>query len=81
MFSSPKVVAVTGASGYIGTRLLMQLETNPNVGKIVAFDQRPLPYPIHNISFYQRDILSTSLRESLRRNDDDAGDIVPWNDS
>ena len=56
----PKVVAVTGASGYIGTRLLMQLETNLNVGKIVAFDQKPLPYPIHNISFYQRDLCPPS---------------------
>ena len=81
MSPSPKVVAVTGASGYIGTRLLMQLETNPNIGKIVAFDQRPLPYPIHNISFYQRDILSANLRESLRRNEEDAGELVPWNDS
>lgn len=81
MSPSPKVVAVTGASGYIGTRLLMQLETNPNVGKIVAFDQKPLPYPIRNISFYQRDMLSTELRESLRRNDEDAGELFPWNDS
>ena len=56
MPSSPKIVAVTGASGYIGTRLLQQLEVNPNVGKIVAFDLKPLPFPIHNIAFYQQDL-------------------------
>ena len=56
MQSSPKIVAVTGAAGYIGTRLLMQLETNRNVGTVVAFDRRPLPYPVHNIFFYQQDL-------------------------
>ena len=60
----PKVVAVTGASGYIGTRLLMELETNPNIGKIVAFDRKPLPYPIHNISFYHRDIARPNQRDN-----------------
>ena len=58
----PKVVAITGASGYIGSRLLRQLESNFNVGKIVAFDKRPLPYPIHNISFYQRDLAPLDVR-------------------
>ena len=72
MQQSPKVVAITGASGYIGTRLLMQLETNLNVGKIVAFDEKPLPYPIHNISFYQRDVLQ---QESQRQ--DSQGSIDP----
>ena len=52
----PKTVAITGAAGYIGSRLLLQLESNFNIGKIVAFDRMPLPYPIHNISFYQRDL-------------------------
>ena len=56
MQKPPKIVAVTGASGYIGTRLLLQLETNLDVGKIVAFDRKPLPFPIHNISFYQHDL-------------------------
>lgn len=62
----PKIVAVTGAAGYIGSRLLQQLESNFNIGKIVAFDRRPLPYPIHNISFYQVDV-STPITEYLVR--------------
>ena len=56
MQKHPKVVAVTGAAGYIGTRLLLQLESNLNVGRLVAFDKDPLPFPIHNISFHQVDI-------------------------
>lgn len=56
MQEHPKIVAITGAAGYIGSRLLQQLESNFNIGKIVAFDRKPLPYPIHNISFFQRDL-------------------------
>lgn len=63
---NPKVVAVTGASGYIGAPLLMQLETNPKVGKIVAFDRKPLAYPIRNISFYQEDV-AEPIQALLRR--------------
>jgi len=56
MQRNPKIVAITGAAGYIGSRLLRQLESNFNIGKIVAFDKNPLPYPIHNIAFYQQDL-------------------------
>ena len=69
MQETPKIVAVTGASGYIGTRLLLQLETNLKVGKIVAFDRRPLPFPIHNISFHQVDA-SEPIGHLLRRIED-----------
>ncbi len=63
MSPSPRIVAVTGASGFIGTRLLLQLENNPEVGKIVAFDQRPLPFPIHNIAFYRGNISIPKVAE------------------
>ncbi len=59
----PKIVAITGAAGYIGSRLLQQLESNVNIGEIVAFDRKPLPYPIHNISFYQRDLTPLDFEE------------------
>ena len=58
----PKSVAITGAAGYIGSRLLQQLESNFNIGKVVAFDKKPLPYPIHNISFYQRDLIPLDIK-------------------
>ena len=69
MQKPPRIVAVTGASGYIGTRLLLQLETNLDVGKIVAFDRKPLPYAIHNISFYQRDLAPPQEDEEDELND------------
>ena len=81
MTSPTKVVAVTGACGYIGTRLLMQLETNPNIGEIVAFDQKPLPYPIHNISFYQRGLVPPKplVKPGTKKQDED--ETIEWDES
>ena len=53
-----KVVAVTGASGYIGSKLLQHLEAEPDVRRLVAFDSRPLTAPIHNIAAYRKDVSS-----------------------
>lgn len=53
---APKVVAITGASGYIGSRLLQELEGEEDVLRLVAIDVRPLPFPIHNISVYRDDV-------------------------
>jgi UDP-glucose 4-epimerase len=63
-----KVVAVTGASGYIGSRLLQQLEeeTEEVLEKLIAFDLKPPSVPIHNIAVYRRD-LSRPIDEFLRR--------------
>lgn len=55
MFEAAKVVAVTGSSGYIGSRLLRQLEEE-SLEKLVAFDNRPPPFPIHNIAVYRQDV-------------------------
>ena len=46
----PPVVAVTGASGYIGSRLLQELEADEHLAKVVAIDTRPLPMPFHNVT-------------------------------
>ena len=37
-----KIVAVTGAAGYLGSRLLAYLTTQPWVAQIIALDQKPL---------------------------------------
>ena len=55
----PRVVAVTGASGYIGTRLLRVLENDGGLGKIVAIDTRPPAVPVHNMAAYRRDVADT----------------------
>ena len=64
MTTQRKVVAVTGSSGYIGAKLLDHLEETPGLGKLVAFDTKPLPAPIHNIASFRRDI-STPIGEEL----------------
>ena len=56
MVQQEKVVAVTGASGYIGTKLLERLEQEPGLRKLVAFDVIPPPVPFHNIAVYRKNV-------------------------
>ena len=56
MAQQGKVVAVTGASGYVGAKLLERLEQEPSLRKLVAFDVKPPPVPIHNIAVYRKDV-------------------------
>ena len=56
---TPRVVAVTGASGYVGTHLLRILENDDGLGKIVAIDTRPPAVPVHNMAAYRRDVADT----------------------
>ncbi len=64
MAQQGKIVAVTGASGYIGTKLMGRLEQEPGVRKVVAFDVNPLPLPVHNIAFYRKNV-SESIEDEL----------------
>ena len=56
MTQPPEVVAVTGASGYIGALLLQKLEDEGDLRKLVAIDINPPPLPIHNIAVYRHDV-------------------------
>ncbi len=56
MEQQDRVVAVTGAAGYLGSRLLQNLEERPGHRRLVAFDIRPLSSPIHNVSAYRKDV-------------------------
>ncbi|MCH7605645.1 MAG: NAD-dependent epimerase/dehydratase family protein [Chloroflexi bacterium] len=56
MNDATKAVAVTGASGYIGTQLLSKLEDEEGIRKLVAIDTKPPPAPIHNMAVYRRDV-------------------------
>ena len=50
------VVAVTGAAGYIGSRLLQELEKDENVERTVAIDTSPLRVPFHNVASERLDV-------------------------
>ena len=56
MNDRPPVVAVTGASGYIGSRLLQELEMEEDLAKVMAIDTRPLPVPFHNVTSERLDV-------------------------
>ena len=56
MTQPPEVVAITGASGYIGALLLQKLEDQGDLRKLVAIDLKPPPLPIHNIAVYRQDV-------------------------
>ena len=73
MAQQGRVVAVTGASGYIGTKLLQRLEQEPSIRKLVAFDVAPLPLPVHNIAVYRKNV-SEPIEDEL--NDQSATTLV-----
>jgi len=73
MAQQGKVVAITGASGYVGAKLLAQLEREPGLRKIVAFDVNPLRVPVHNIAFYRKNV-SEPIDDEL--NDQEATTVV-----
>ena len=64
MEESSKVIAITGAAGYIGSRLLRELEENGEQRKLVAFDTRPLAFPVHNTAAYREDV-TKSIDDTL----------------
>ncbi len=59
-------VAVTGSSGYIGTRLLRELE-EAQLGRLVALDKKPLALPIHGILARRQDV-QQPIQDILRQN-------------
>ena len=66
MEQSNRVVAVTGAAGYVGRRLLKSLEEGGDQRKLVAYDTSPLTFPVHNVAAYRQDV-AESIEATLRR--------------
>ena len=66
MTSQQKVVAITGSSGHLGSKLLEHLEDSPGFGKLLAFDTRPLRAPVSNTAAFRHDV-SESIYPELDR--------------
>lgn len=65
-----KSIAITGISGYIGSRLLSRLDEMPDIGKIVGIDIRPPTRRATKLRFYCQEILQP-LGEIFVENDVD----------
>lgn len=63
----PRVVAVTGASGYIGERLVERLLAEPGIHRVVGIDVRPSPLEHEKLVSVQQDI-GAPLDVLFRRN-------------
>ena len=63
MTSEQKVVAITGSSGHLGSKLLEHLEEIPGLGKLVAFDTQPLRAPVSNIAAFRTDVSQSIFAE------------------
>jgi len=63
----PRVVAVTGASGYIGGRLVERLLAEPAIKRVVGIDIRPSPLENEKLVSVQQDI-GSPLDALFRRN-------------
>ncbi len=53
---SKRVVAVTGANGYVGSDLILRLERQTGCSKILAIDVRKPSIPVHKTQFHKIDL-------------------------
>lgn len=58
-------VAVTGAAGYLGQRLLQQLDARPEIGRIVALDTQPIAYSSQKVVSDVLDVRDSALKARL----------------
>ena len=70
--SSPGLrIAITGAAGYIGTRLLERLERESQVERVLAMDVRPLPRPYSSKVVFRRNDVTKPLDGVLKADEVD----------
>jgi len=62
-----KRIAVTGASGYLGIRLMEKLLADKNVESVIGLDVRPLDMNHKKLSFYPMDIRDRSMTDIFKK--------------
>jgi UDP-glucose 4-epimerase len=67
--ASPKTVAVTGASGYLGRKLLDRLGSNPSVSRVIGIDVVEPDFSTRNLEFYKLDVRSPELADVISGSD------------
>jgi len=60
------IVAVTGSSGYIGTRLLRQMEEDPSIEGVVGIDLKPPGEAFGKLDFHRMDVRDAGLARLFR---------------
>lgn len=60
-----KTIAITGISGFKGSRLLKALEESPDEYKIVAIDKKKPPFETRKTKFYKVDLIGTYADSQL----------------
>ena len=60
-----KTVAVTGASGYLGRKVLERLGADADVSRVVGIDVRDPEFSTRNLEFYKIDVRSPELNDVI----------------
>lgn len=63
--SMGRAVAITGASGFVGQRLLAHLDRTPELGRLVGLDVRDPERRVRNLDFHRVDIAHAELKPLL----------------
>jgi nucleoside-diphosphate-sugar epimerase len=61
-----RTVAVTGASGYLGRKVLERLGNEADISRVIGIDVREPSFSTRNLEFYRADVRSTELAEIVQ---------------
>ncbi len=71
MSDGPRRIAVTGASGYLGGKLVRRLEREPQIERILAIDVRPISYTHTSKVVFLKQNVAAPLTEAFRSHEID----------
>ena len=60
-------IAITGASGYIGSQLIKRLQDDDSIDRILAFDIRPMKFNVSPKVIFLKQDITYPMAESLKQ--------------